>query len=161
MPPAGPLRSTGITPLHRYYEPIRQALTFDALHLSTRAPTLLRGVSPRGETPFSVFTMALAYVPPLFTPPDALAADRVPQALLSSPAHRRLDLPGFVPHEVLTERSLIVAARMLAHPAKRGFVGGLRMQDLPCIRHPSYAASIFYRFVCLRQACVTACAALA
>ena len=32
---------TGITPLHRYYEPVRQALTFDALRLSTRAPTLL------------------------------------------------------------------------------------------------------------------------
>ena len=53
---------------------------------------------------------------------------------------------GIVAHEVSTERSLFVAARMLAHPATRSFVGGLRMQDLPCNRHPSYAASIFYRF---------------
>jgi hypothetical protein len=27
----------------------------------------------------------------------------------------------------------------------RGFVSGLRRQDFPCRRHPSYAASIFYR----------------
>jgi hypothetical protein len=26
---AGPLRSTGVTPLHRYYEPIRHPLVFD------------------------------------------------------------------------------------------------------------------------------------
>jgi hypothetical protein len=43
-------------------------------------------------------------------------------------------------------RSRVVAARTLAHPAERGFVGGLRRRDFPRRRHPSYAASISYRF---------------
>jgi transposase len=33
-----------------------------------------------------------------------------------------------------------------SRPAERGFVGGLRPWDLPSKRHPSFAASIFYRF---------------
>jgi hypothetical protein len=41
MPSAGPFHSTGITPLHRYYEPVRQALAFVALRLPARATTLL------------------------------------------------------------------------------------------------------------------------
>jgi hypothetical protein len=48
--------------------------------------------------------------------------------------------------EASTGRSLIVAARTLAHPVKRGFVGGLHRRDFPHRRHPSYAASIFCRF---------------
>ncbi|MBE3088360.1 MAG: hypothetical protein IMZ71_04530 [Chloroflexi bacterium] len=48
--------------------------------------------------------------------------------------------------EASTGRSRIVAARALAHPAQRGFVGGLRRRDLPRRRHPSSAAPIFYRF---------------
>src|SRR6266511_1213803 len=49
LPPAGPLRSTGITPLHRYYGPIRQALAFTALRLSARAATLLPWIFSTGR----------------------------------------------------------------------------------------------------------------
>ena len=45
----------------------------------------------------------------------------------------------------LLSRSLTVAARKLAHPASRGFVDGLRGLGLPPPRHPSYAATSYYR----------------
>src|SRR5262249_17254538 len=41
VPPAGLLRSAVITPRHRYYKPVRQALVFAALRLSARTATLL------------------------------------------------------------------------------------------------------------------------
>jgi hypothetical protein len=45
MPPAGPLRSASITPLRRYYGPIRQALAFAALRVSaTTAPICGSGI---------------------------------------------------------------------------------------------------------------------
>jgi len=55
MPPAGPLCSPGITPVHSYYRPIRQALAFPR----TVPPRLarvpcFRGISPRDEEPFPV-----------------------------------------------------------------------------------------------------------
>ena len=51
----------------------------------------------------------------------------------------RLSGPQPVVHHVVT-------ARALALPLNGSFVGGLRPWDLPSRRHPSYAASIFYRF---------------
>ena len=141
VPPAGPLRSTGITPLHRYYEPIRQALTFDALRLATRAPTLLREFSSRGQSP-SLFPSM-----PLHTCRRPLPRQEMPPqiALDGHCCLRRMDdgsAPGFCYYEVSTGRSRFVAARVLARPAMRGFVGELHA--FTC--HPSYAASISYRF---------------
>ena len=49
LPPAGPLCSAGVTPLRRYYGPIRQALAFAALRLSARAATLLPRVFSTGR----------------------------------------------------------------------------------------------------------------
>lgn len=55
MPPAGSLRSTGITPLRRCYGPARQALVFAARRLSARTATLLPRVlsAERGVLPHS------------------------------------------------------------------------------------------------------------
>jgi hypothetical protein len=69
MPPAGPLCSTGVTPLRRSYGPIRQALAFAALRLPARAATLLHGLSPWGEEPFPASTHGLVCMLPSFTPP--------------------------------------------------------------------------------------------
>ena len=49
--------------------------------------------------------------------------------------------PGALDFGASSGRSLVVVARALADPAKRGFVGGLRRRDFSCRRHPSYAAS--------------------
>src|SRR5207245_11135119 len=49
MPPVGPLRSTGVTPLPCSYGPVRQALAFAALRLSARAATLLPRVFSAGR----------------------------------------------------------------------------------------------------------------
>jgi hypothetical protein len=104
-----------------------------------------RGFSPRDEEPFPVSTHGLARVPPPSTPPDGAHADRVRGHLLPSPKLRRLGV-RIALLEASTGRSLVVAARVLAHPATQGFVGGLHRRDLPRRRHPSYAASTFYRF---------------
>jgi hypothetical protein len=66
--------------------------------------------------------------------------------LLPSPLICRLGARGFYYLGASSVRSLVVTARALAYPAMRGFVGGLRRQDFPCRRHPSYAAAIFCRF---------------
>src|SRR6185437_5581410 len=92
-----------------------------------------------------VFTHGLAHVLPPSAPPGGAPADRFRERLLSSPKLGRLD-PRVALHEVSSGRSLIVAARALAHPAKRGFLGGLHRRDLPRRCHPSYAAPIFCRF---------------
>src|SRR4249920_2501796 len=51
---AGPLRSTGVTPLHRYLGPVRHPLAFGRFpSLPVIRPTLLRRVSRRDEEGFS------------------------------------------------------------------------------------------------------------
>lgn len=54
LPTVGRLRSTGITPLQRYYAPIRHPLAFGPLPGVAGYRTYLApGISPRGETGFS------------------------------------------------------------------------------------------------------------
>ena len=146
MPPVGPLRSAGIAPLRRYYGPVRQALVFAALRLSARTATLLPRVFSAGRGALPCFhpcpcVRAAALYP---------AERRAPQIGFGSACCLRRNCGGSAfgssVDEASSGRSRIVAARTLAHPAERGFVGGLRRRDLPRRRHPSYAASICYRF---------------
>jgi hypothetical protein len=76
-------------------------------------------------------THGLVRVPPLSTPPGGNSADRFRNPLLPSPFLRRLGDPDFQFHEASTERSLVVAARALAHPAQQGFVDGLHPRGSP------------------------------
>ena len=146
MPPAGSLRSTGVTPLPRYYGPVRQALVFAALHLSARTATLLPRVFSAGRGALPCFhpcpcTRAAVLYP---------AERRVPRIGFGCACGLRRNCGGSAfgcsVDEASTGRSRIVAARVLAHPAQRGLVSGLRRRDLPRRRHSSYAAPIFYRF---------------
>jgi hypothetical protein len=147
MPPAGPLRSTGITPLPRYYGPVRQAPAFAALRLLGSRGYLasagfLRGAgSPSLFPPMAVW--ACRHPPPrrMDCPQGRLRGS--PAAFAASESARH---PELTSHEASTGCSLVVAARSLAHPAFRGFVDGLHRRGLPCRCHPSYAASTFYRF---------------
>ena len=145
MPPVGLLRSAGITPLRCYYKPVRQALVFTALRLSARTTTLLPRVFSAGRGALLCFhpcpcTRAAALYP---------AERRAPQIDVGSAYCLRRNCAGSAfgssADEASSGRSRVVAARVLAHPAHRGFVGGLRRRDLPRRRHPSYAASICYR----------------
>jgi hypothetical protein len=89
-------------------------------HFASRLARLpcFRGFSPRGEEPIPASTHGLARVLPPFTPPGGFPADRFRENLLASPKIGRLDTRVAL-HEVSTGRSLIVAARALAHPALR------------------------------------------
>ena len=53
-----------------------------------------RGLSPRGEEPFPVFSHDLVHVPPSFTPPGGASADRIRIRLLPSPITRQLGARG-------------------------------------------------------------------
>ncbi|MBW1868820.1 MAG: hypothetical protein JRI73_05875 [Deltaproteobacteria bacterium] len=86
MPPAGPLRSTGVTPLLSYYWPIRQALAFTRLRLFGSSGYLASVVFLHGASSPSLFqTHGLVRVPPLSTPPDGDPAGRFRNPLLPSP----------------------------------------------------------------------------
>jgi len=95
VPSAGPLRSAGVTPPHRYYGPIRQALAFTGLRLFG-SPGYLASVGfLHGARSPSLFqTHGLVRVPPLSTPPDGGSAGRFRNLLLPSPILGRLGARG-------------------------------------------------------------------
>ena len=142
LPPVGPLCSAGITPLHRYYEPVRQALVFAVLRLSARTATLL----PRA------FSAGRGALPCFYPCPCVRAAALYPaerrarRSVSGAPAAFAVIVPAQRSDLQMTGPRPDVHASLrpvtLAHPAERGFVGGLRRRDLPRRRHPSYAASI-------------------
>ncbi|MCP2223673.1 hypothetical protein M2226_009639 [Bradyrhizobium elkanii] len=67
---AGPLRSTGVTPLRRYYGPGRHLHTFGRLPGVTGYTThLLPAISPRGEEGFSSCLACPCHRAVAFTPP--------------------------------------------------------------------------------------------
>jgi electron transfer flavoprotein alpha subunit len=94
MPSVGPLCSAGITPLHRYYGPVRQALAFTELRLSGSSGYLASAGFLRGARSPSLFqTHGLVRVPPLSTPPGGRPAGRFRNPLQPSPLSGRLGVP--------------------------------------------------------------------
>jgi hypothetical protein len=154
--PASPLfpnASSRAPSLHGHYPAsplLRTHLSGSRLHHASpprlaRLPCF-RGLSPRGGEPFPVSTHGRMGVPPPSTPPDGPPQGRLrgsPAAFAASESARH---PELTSHEASSGCSLVVAARSLAHPAFRGFVGGLHRRGLPYRCHPSYAVSTFYRF---------------
>ena len=145
MPPVGLLRSAGITPLLRYYKPIRRALVFAALRLSARTATLLPRVFSAGRGALPCF-----YPCPCVRAAALYPAERHPPRIdVGGTCCLRRNCAGSAFGLQMTgPRPGVHASLRPAHsltPLKRGFVGGLRRRDLPRRRHPSYAASICYR----------------
>lgn len=120
VPSAGPLGSAGVTPLHRYYGPDRQACAFLRLRLAARRSTLLRSLSPRGAGPFSGFcSMALCACRRLY--PAGCHGARGPfrTVLLPSPVIWRLGTRiSFLTRP--QSAFIIVTACVLAHPTEIG-----------------------------------------
>jgi hypothetical protein len=97
MSSAGPLRSTGITPLHRYCQPLRHPLAFGRLpgvagYTAYLAPPLSR----RGEEGFSSCSTCPCHRAVAPTPPERPAASAVlRRSVLPSPSGCGLGLRGF------------------------------------------------------------------
>ena len=147
MPPAGSLGSAGVTPPHRYYRPIRQALAFPRLRLLGSPGYLASVVFLHGARSPSLFqTHGLVRVPPLSTPPGGRPAGRFRNPLLPSPLLGQLGDP----EPQLTEpqpsvHSSLRPAHSLTLPS-RALSMGFTRGDLPLQCHPSYAASTSCRF---------------
>ncbi len=105
---AGLLRSTGVTPLRRYYEPIRHPLVVSPLPSAAgyRAlPSFRRFRSGRGGL-LQLLDASSATMPSLTTPPERPAASfGLRRAVLLSPSRLRARPPGLRPFGATT-RSL-------------------------------------------------------
>ena len=146
VPSVGPLRSAGIAPRHRYYEPFRQALAFAALRLAARAATLLPPDFSTGRGALLCFNPWPCARAVAFTPPSGVPSwsDREsPAAFANIVQARRSKLSPFGASTGRSSRRYGPRTRV---PAERGFVGGLHPWDFPGGRHPSYAASTSCRF---------------
>ena len=91
---AGPLCSTGVTPLHRYYGPSRHRLAFDRFPgVSGYTAYLAPPISRWGEDGFSSCMACPCHRATPTTPPEWLVASvRLRQAMLPSPEGRGLGL---------------------------------------------------------------------
>ena len=94
---AGPLPSTGITRLPRYYPPLRHPLVFGRLPgLSGYTTYLAPPISRRDEDGFSSCLACPCHRAASTTPPEwAAASVRMRHPMLSSSDSRGLDLRGF------------------------------------------------------------------
>ena len=92
-----PLRSTDVTPLPRYYQPLRHPLAFDPLPGATGYKVYLPpGISAWGEEGFSSCLACPCHHAVATTPPESPAATAsMRQALLPSPYGCQLGLRGF------------------------------------------------------------------
>ena len=147
MPPVGPLCSAGITPPHRYYGPIRQALAFTELRLLGSSGYLA-----------SVGFLHGARSPSLFQPMALCACHRsllrragVPQTDFGTSCCLRrfyggsaTQISNFTKPQPSVHSSLRPAhsLTLLDRALSMGFTRG----DFPHRCHPSYAASTYYRF---------------
>ncbi len=91
---AGSLRSTGVTPLHRYYKPSRHRLAFRRFPgVAGYTPYLAPPISQRGEDGFSSCLAFPCHRAAPTTPPEWSAAlARLQQAMLPSREGRALGL---------------------------------------------------------------------
>lgn len=139
MPTAGPLGSTGVTPLHSYYGPIRHP------HASASFPGvvgyrrgLAPGVSSRDVEGFSSYS----------TCPCHRAAAEHPAGESCRFIQHATNLAAFAitqmarPPEIVlfeaTLRSLALRPGDSLTVPKNGFVDGLQVFGLPSTCHPSY-----------------------
>jgi hypothetical protein len=100
-----------------HYGPVRQTVSFAELRLAARPATLLPRFFPAGLRPFPASTHGLVRVLPSFTPPGDRHAGRAFRiGLPPSPFCGRLGSRIAV-YEASSGRSLVVAARALAHHA--------------------------------------------
>jgi hypothetical protein len=92
-----PLRSTDVTPLHRYYQPLRHPLAFDPLPgVAGYKVYLAPDISAWGEEGFSSCLACPCRRAVATTPPESPAATAsMRQTLLPSPYGCRLGLRGF------------------------------------------------------------------
>src|SRR6516162_11656994 len=142
MSSAGPLRSTGVTPLRRYYQPLRHPLVFGrfpgvAGYTAYLAPLLSR----RDEEGFSSCSMCPGHRAVAPTPPEGPAASAaLRQFLLPSPSGWGLGLRVFA----LSGPPLrSLALRPGDSPAipRMAVSMGFRPVGFPPACHPGYGAS--------------------
>ena len=148
---AGPLRSTGVTPLPRYYGPVRHPLAFPRLRHSPKylAPTISR----RDEEGFSSCLSHPCHRADAATPSERFAVTRRGRPVLLSPQSRRAQPPRLVTFGAsFTFTSLRPGG---SHASlKRSFVDGLQL-----IRFPSWLPSTLQGFWLLpRWDCLPLCA---
>ena len=135
MSSAGPLRSTDVTPLPRYYQPLRHPLAFGrfsgvAGYTAYLAPSLSR----RGEEDFSSCSTCPRHRAVAPTPPERPAASAaLRRSVLPSPSGWGLGLRGFA----------------LSGPPLRSLA--LRPGDSPAI--PRMTVSMGFRTVGFPPAC--------
>lgn len=129
---AGSPRSTGITPLPRYYGPIRHPLAFDRFPGSpVIRPTFLRRFLAGARRASPVALCLLAIVPTSATPPVCLSASaRLRKNMLPSQSVQLLGLRISI-FSRLSRCSLLVSARWLARRPYDGFVDGLQVIRFP------------------------------
>ena len=108
---AGPLGSTGVTPLHSYYGPIRHRLVFGRFPgLSGYTTYLAPPISRRDEDGFSSCLACPCHRAASTTPPEwAAASVRMRHPMLSSSDSRGLDLRGFYFFEATYEFTYVAA----------------------------------------------------
>ena len=138
--PVGPLRSTGITPLHRYYGPIRHPLA------STHFPgslviewTWLRRFRGGARRASPVARRVLVTVPSLSPRRSVRRIGQVRRTMRPSPLNREARPPDLW-YFGATCAFTFVTARGLTHHPSDGFVGGLQSLGFPPPCHPSYGA---------------------
>ncbi len=148
MPPVGPLCSAGVTPLHRYYGPIRQALAFTKLRLLGSLGYLASVVFLHGARSPSLFqTHVLVRVPPLLYSAGRSSS----QVAFELTCCLRRNCGGSATRS-LSSRSLDRAFTHRCGPRTRlpRQAGLCRWASPEGISHtgchPSYAAATFYRF---------------
>jgi len=97
LPTAGPLCSPGITPVHRYYGPIRHPLAFDPFpSVAGYRAYLSPVISPWGEEGFSSCLACPRHHAVATTPPEWVSHHAsLPLPMLPSPSGCRLGLWGF------------------------------------------------------------------
>jgi hypothetical protein len=139
---AGPLRSTDVTPLRRYYQPLRHPLVFGRLpggagYTAYLAPSLSR----RDEEGFSSCSTCPSHRAVAPTPPEGPAASAaLRRFLLPSPYSWGLGLRGY---SLSGPPVRSLALRPGDSPAipKMTVSMGFRTFGFPPACHPSYGAS--------------------
>src|SRR6516164_888662 len=142
MSSAGPLRSTDVTPLRRYYQPLRHPLAFGRFPGVTGSTAYLApSLSRRGEEGFSSGSMCPGHRVVAPTPPEGPAASAaLRQFLLPSPSGWGLGLRVFaLPGPPL--RSLTLRPGDSPAIPRMTASMGFRTFGFPPACHPGYGAS--------------------
>jgi hypothetical protein len=142
MSSAGPLRSTDVTPLPRYYPPFRHPLAFGRLPgVTGYTASLAPSISRRGEEGFSSCSARPGHHAVALTPPEESAASAsLRRTLLPSPSGCGLGLRGFALSGPPLRSLVLRPGDSLTLP-RRAWSMGFRTVGFPPACHPSYGAS--------------------